>query len=482
MAERGSPQSLRIQLNLLVALFLVLPVLLYSAFSVIDGDRRDLVLATIRDSGRLIGAALAPGLQSLPTSEFGTLPDAIARFGSEHRQVTLLFKPKLAPGGVGFFYVAAAPKVGDAAIAAERDHLYQLGVLDRLAASCAGDVPMAGLAPVPGTDLDLLTAVSPVQSPAGCWAVVVVSDEAGELSLAEEHAYWMRPSIAVALAVYAAMAGIACAVFLAVRRNVLRLREAADGVEQGSRFVDEVSVQEFEPMARAFDQMVGRLRQTAQTLRQAAEDNAHAMKGAVAVVRQLLEKLRGTGPAETIEGLDVALDRLDGLVRSARALDTATAELLEGDSHVVDLSALLDGFGREYQLMLGARARCLEMAVAPDVRVRGSEELFEVIVENLVENAIGFIAPDGTVRAALAREDTMAVLTVSDDGPGVEPALLGRIFDRYVSSRPETAEGEHYGIGLWLVRQNVAALGGTVSAQNRDAGGFEVVVRVPALI
>ncbi len=470
---------LRIQLNLLVALFLLLPVLLYLAFSVVDRDRRDLVLATIRDSGLLIGAALAPTLQSLPVSAFGRLPEEIARFGTAHRQVTLLFKPSQAAGGVGFFYVASAPMVDAQAIAAERDHLYQLGVLDRLAASCAGDVPVAGRVSVPGTDLDLLTSVSPVLSPSGCWAVVVVSDEAGQVSLAGEHAYWMRPAVAVALAVYAAMAAVAVAVFAAVRRNVLGLRDAARGIEQGSQFVDEVSAPEFEPIAREFDQMVGRLRQAAQTLRQAAEDNAHALKGAVAVVRQLLETWRGQAPEAAYHGMAAALDRLDGLVRSARALDTATAELLEGDSHVVDVSALLEGFARDYRLMLGARASCLDVVAEPGVRVRGSEELLEVIVENLVENAISFIAADGHVAVTLARAEGMAVLTVADDGPGVAPALLGRIFERYVSSRPEAPGTAHYGIGLWLVRQNVMALGGTVSAQNREEGGFAVVVRLP---
>ncbi len=82
------------------------------------------------------------------------------------------------------------------------------------------------------------------------------------------------------------------------------------------------------------------------------------------------------------------------------------------------------------------------------------------------------------------------MLNVEDEGPGVPGESLQRIFDRYFSDRPaphgdgeigtvpESFEG-HFGIGLWIVRRNVEALGGTVEAANRADRGFLIRVTLP---
>jgi two-component system sensor histidine kinase ChvG len=62
----------------------------------------------------------------------------------------------------------------------------------------------------------------------------------------------------------------------------------------------------------------------------------------------------------------------------------------------------------------------------------------------------------------------------------VAPDRLGRIFERYYSHRPN-GEGGHFGIGLWLVRQNVRLMGGSIAAANRKPRGLAVTVRLPAL-
>ena len=83
------------------------------------------------------------------------------------------------------------------------------------------------------------------------------------------------------------------------------------------------------------------------------------------------------------------------------------------------------------------------------------------------------------------RDGDEAMLSVQDDGPGVAPDRLDRIFDRYYTYRPAdvacSAEvsGAHFGIGLWLARQNTIALGGKIGASNRDPHGLRVTVVLP---
>ena len=111
----------------------------------------------------------------------------------------------------------------------------------------------------------------------------------------------------------------------------------------------------------------------------------------------------------------------------------------------------------------------------------------ESIIENLLENAASFTKPGGAVEVSLSGANGHANLTVADNGPGVPPERVPKIFERYYSDRtqmPErmnggstTLQGEqHYGLGLWIARRNVEGLGGKISARNRETGGFAVTV------
>jgi two-component system sensor histidine kinase ChvG len=89
------------------------------------------------------------------------------------------------------------------------------------------------------------------------------------------------------------------------------------------------------------------------------------------------------------------------------------------------------------------------------------------------------------VLVTLAAVDETAELRIEDEGPGVEPERLDRIFERYFSLRPKTADrgdgppAQHAGLGLWIVRRNVESLGGRVAASNRIDGGLCIRVTLP---
>jgi len=481
MAAEDAPNRLRslsVLLNLLVALFLVLPVLLFLAFSQLDQARRALALDTIRDSGMLIGSALRPTLEALPPGGFGRIQADLDGFSALNRRITLLYKPNFAAGGAGFFYVAGVPAVAAGALALERQRLVDMGVLDRLSQVCAGNTPLTERIELPGQRAELLTSVSPINSANGCWAVLVASDNASELSLADQRAYWARPEVQLAVGLYLAMAVICLWIYVRLRDGLAAFRRVAQTAAiGGSSFAAETEVSEFVPLAREFDRMVARLNQAAATLRKAAEENAHALKGKVATIRHLAAALPEAEPQAAIMA---ALDRLDGLVASARLLDTATAESLDGRFADIDLSALVEAFCRDCRLMLGDASGRLVCDIAPGIRVRGNEEMLEVILENLVENALSFTPAPGEVSIRASHAHPNCAITVTDQGPGVDPSLLAAIFERYMSTRPAESE-THYGIGLWLVRQNALAMGGSVTARNVGNGGLEMSVILPMI-
>ena len=70
---------------------------------------------------------------------------------------------------------------------------------------------------------------------------------------------------------------------------------------------------------------------------------------------------------------------------------------------------------------------------------------------------------------------------VEDEGPGVPPAMMERIFDRFYSERPGTETfGLHSGLGLAIARAIVEAHGGTISVENRAKGGARFIVSLQA--
>jgi two-component system sensor histidine kinase ChvG len=240
------------------------------------------------------------------------------------------------------------------------------------------------------------------------------------------------------------------------------------------------------------------LHRSAADIRSSAEDNAHAFKTPIAVIRQSLEPLRRVLPADNqraqraIGLVEHSLDRLDGLVASARSLDEATADLIAKPRLPVDLGAIVGRLiqiqsaivaSRDVTIILASRDLTITADLLPGLFVLGTEEMIETVVENLLDNAVSFSPPGSEILIHLTRGGAYADLTVCDQGPGVPEGQLDRIFDRYYSERRAESASEsatsYFGIGLWIARRNVEAMGGTIAAENRTPRGLAVHVRLP---
>jgi len=100
---------------------------------------------------------------------------------------------------------------------------------------------------------------------------------------------------------------------------------------------------------------------------------------------------------------------------------------------------------------------------------------------NLVTNAERH--GGGVTAVRVDATDDMACLAVEDDGPGLQPDELGRIFDRFSRGRgSERGSTAGAGLGLALVAQHVRLMGGTVAAENLAGGGARFVVRLPLCV
>lgn len=122
----------------------------------------------------------------------------------------------------------------------------------------------------------------------------------------------------------------------------------------------------------------------------------------------------------------------------------------------------------------------LVVDIPGDLSISVDRQRFQQVLINLLQNAAGAIGPTGNIRV-IARRATTADgagtrITVADDGPGIAPENLPRIFDPFFSTKPV---GKGTGLGLFIVHEIVSQHGGTVSVDSEPGRGCRVVVYIP---
>ncbi|MEJ5312128.1 MAG: GAF domain-containing protein [Anaerolineae bacterium] len=221
---------------------------------------------------------------------------------------------------------------------------------------------------------------------------------------------------------------------------------------------------------------------------------SHELRTPIALVMGYAEMLRDGSldpfPERQTEAIDIIARRsvmLRDLVENITLL--WQIENTEGDrplAEPVDLTDLASTVSAEFQNEARQRALTLSAKLPPyPLYVRGIRMQFHRLLDNLIGNALKFTAAGGNIWVQLKQEETEAILSVCDNGIGVPPDKLERIFERFyqVDGSAKRRYGG-LGLGLALVRSVVAAHGGTVHAESPctddpERPGLRIVVRLP---
>jgi two-component system, OmpR family, sensor kinase len=111
--------------------------------------------------------------------------------------------------------------------------------------------------------------------------------------------------------------------------------------------------------------------------------------------------------------------------------------------------------------------------------VRGDRVALEVIVRNLLENALKF-TPRGSVRLEVSTVRGLARLTMTDTGPGIPEAMLEQVFERFHQADVIHRRGGS-GLGLAIARSFARWHGGEITAHNNQSGGASFTLELPIL-
>jgi signal transduction histidine kinase len=225
---------------------------------------------------------------------------------------------------------------------------------------------------------------------------------------------------------------------------------------------------EFGDLADAFNVLLEALEDRKQANQAFVADLVHEFKNPVAAVRAASEALE-SGPSDAARAARLARilrdssQRLDDLVTRFLELARAEAGLPDDERIEVDLRLLVGALADDTRLTIDDGPH----------RVLGVLSGLESVVRNLIDNALSFADQSSPeVAVTLVREGDVIVLSVADNGGGIAPEDLPRVFDRYFTRR---RTGRGTGLGLALVRAVVDAHGGSVEARNGEIGAvFEV--------
>ncbi|MGF1461760.1 MAG: stimulus-sensing domain-containing protein [Maricaulaceae bacterium] len=328
--------------------------------------------------------------------------------------------------------------------------------------------------------------------------VAVVTMEAGGLGdiiAAERRA--MVPIALVAIGVPLASA-VLLTVFIAgpIRRLALAADRIRTGGARRARIPDlSGRGDEIGDLSQSLEAMTAALYDRLDANERFAADVAHELKNPITSMRSALEILPAVKDEERksklLKVMNTDVRRLDRLISDIANASRIDVELARERAGPVDVTTLLADLAELYNAVGEAdRAR---VRFEPDdteaIFVDGVEAGLGRVLRNLIDNALSFSPPRGEVRLGVARTETEGVacveLTVEDDGPGVPPANLESIFNRFYTERPKGAAfGSHSGLGLAIARQITHAHHGRIYAENRvdEEGrrcGARFVVRLP---
>jgi two-component system sensor histidine kinase VicK len=114
-----------------------------------------------------------------------------------------------------------------------------------------------------------------------------------------------------------------------------------------------------------------------------------------------------------------------------------------------------------------------------DRNISSDSVKFLQIVHNIISNAVKYTADDGTINISILQEANWFVVTISDNGTGIPPALRSHIFKEKVLGTPGLNGEKSNGVGLYLVHQLVQLLGGSITFTSEENVGSTFALRFP---
>ncbi len=242
-----------------------------------------------------------------------------------------------------------------------------------------------------------------------------------------------------------------------------------------------------ERLSISFNTMLGRLRDSVQTSRRFLADASHELRTPLTVIKGELNELAAESTLtrdlqERVGSVLEEVARLEHLVSGLLVLSRLDAGEARSDWVDVDLAELALSTAEQMRLMAEDRGIEIDLSALQRTMIRGDRARLKQIIVNLLDNAIRFTLPGGTVSLRTASDDTggAGVLEVSDTGIGIPPCSIPHVFDRFFRvEEARSREDGGAGLGLSIVKSICSAHGAEIDVTSRLNIGSCFRIRFP---
>jgi len=290
---------------------------------------------------------------------------------------------------------------------------------------------------------------------------------------------------AAALSVALVVGGL---LFRSITAPLRELTAASEAIAEGdlSARADVEGEDEIAQLADAFNSMAESLHRMEKARRSQTADIAHELRTPLTVLQGTLEAMLDDVYPTDRENLAAALSQthtLSRLIEDLRLLALADAGKLHLEKDSLDLQGFLSEVVEAYQPQAREQGIALRLDMPltlPPVSV--DRDRLAQVMGNLLSNSLHYVPRGGRVEVGAERGDDEILVSVIDDGPGVRPENLSRLFERFWRADPARRRATGgTGLGLSIARYIVEAHGGRIWAEETPGGGLTIRFSLPTM-
>lgn len=242
---------------------------------------------------------------------------------------------------------------------------------------------------------------------------------------------------------------------------------------------------EFALLADEFNSLTQRLQKTEEERRQFVADASHELRTPLASIKLLTDSIittKGMDEETLLEFIGDIGSQADRLSRLSEKLLTLSKldEQARNTGGSVNCSGVVTMVVRDLRLLASSNDITIVDSIADECYIFGNEDELYQVAYNLIENAIKYNNPGGSVFVTVQSEGSRVKLTVRDTGSGIPQEDLGKIFDRfYRVDKARSREKGGSGIGLSIVNEGVKRYGGEIKVDSSPEGTVFTVFFLP---
>jgi two-component system OmpR family sensor kinase len=276
-------------------------------------------------------------------------------------------------------------------------------------------------------------------------------------------------------------------IWLVVRYTLKPLTEVADEVAQRSPASLEPLPEynlpaEILPLVQRLNSLLERLSRAFDIQKRFVADAAHELRTPLTAVKlqvHILERsVSEDERAEALDSLKWGVGRAARLVDQLLALARVEPEASPVSLVEVSLNRLAGEIIAEQAWITTEKGINLVIRDDGPVSVTGEPDALRAMIGNLVDNAIRYTLPGGTVDVAVRQTELAAIIEIADTGPGIPSEERERVFDRFY--RRQGMDGAGCGLGLAIVKSAVNRHGGTITlGETIEGKGLRVIIELP---